>query len=900
MKRNQKLRFNSTFILILLFLLNSYFSKSATNVSINGNGSGRLFDGIGVISGGGGNSRLLIDYPEPYRGYVLDYLFKPKFGAAFKEFKFEIGGDINSTSGVEPSHARTEAENATPFMHRGYETWLIDQAKKRNPGIILSALQWGAPTWVGNLWSQKNADYVTSYIKGLKTVWGYDLDYMGGNQNEHFNGTSTQARDYIVKMLRPTLNANGLSNVKIVAADILSGDWNFATMVKNDTELRNAVSAVGAHYVNHTSTADAKSCGVPIWESEGWTGVGDWDGAFYMAQLLNLNYVRGQMTKTDIWHMINSQYNNVNWPHSGVMEANAPWSGWYKVQPSIWAAAHTNQFAEVGWKYLDSGCGETANGASYVTLKDPNTNNYSIIIVAGANKTDEISFSLSNDLSNSNLHVWKSSREAQFIQQNDIVVSNNQFTISLEAGAIYSLTTTTGQQKGDAGEIPAYGSIGQNYEDDYDSYDIGKTPKYTYDIFGAFEVQNGDRSKVLRQVITDKGLEWTSWADYPWGDPFTEFGDLNWQNYDFSADVKIESTGYACIYGRLGQAMEGRNVSEYNGYKLLIKTNGDWSLSYGNNNIRNMGSEVALSSGTISNFDGNGWHNLKLSFIDNVIKVYIDNELKETVTDDIKCAGMVGFGSGFNYAQFDNVKIQGKPNTVSNILVSGATYVIKSRNSGKVLTPSNYSTNQGANIVQLPYLTNSTTQQWIFEDLGNDYWSIKNDNNGFAMDINGASTADAANNIQWPFTGDYNQQWKVVFNGCFYNLINRKSVKYLDISGGSTADNAQNIQWPANGGKNQQWELILVKSPTKIEEVKSNSFLEVFPNPTKGLLNIQSKIELENAEVSIINQAGMVLHKQNVNSLSNFDIDLTGYSAGFYMIGVKSKSENSIIKIVKY
>lgn len=52
-------------------------AAAATTITINGNASGRTFDGVGAISGGGGNSRLLIDYPEPQRGQILDYLFRP-------------------------------------------------------------------------------------------------------------------------------------------------------------------------------------------------------------------------------------------------------------------------------------------------------------------------------------------------------------------------------------------------------------------------------------------------------------------------------------------------------------------------------------------------------------------------------------------------------------------------------------------------------------------------------------------------------------------------------------------------------------------------------------------------------------------------------------------------------
>ncbi|MBV9258875.1 MAG: hypothetical protein JO215_12755 [Ktedonobacteraceae bacterium] len=61
----------------------SVFAQSAisTAILLNGMSGGRTLDGIGAISGGGGNSRLLIDYPEPYRSQILDYLFKPNCGA---------------------------------------------------------------------------------------------------------------------------------------------------------------------------------------------------------------------------------------------------------------------------------------------------------------------------------------------------------------------------------------------------------------------------------------------------------------------------------------------------------------------------------------------------------------------------------------------------------------------------------------------------------------------------------------------------------------------------------------------------------------------------------------------------------------------------------------------------
>jgi hypothetical protein len=76
------------------------------------------------------------------------------------------------------------------------------------------------------------------------------------------------------------------------------------------------------------------------------------------------------------------------------------------------------------------------------------------------------------------------------------------------------------------------------------------------------------------------------------------------------------------------------------------------------------------------------------------------------------------------------------------------------------------------------------------------------------MDVQYASTADAAGIIQWPANGGPNQDWHVdAVAGAYYQLTARHSGKVLDISGVSQDDGARAIQWPANGGLNQQWTL---------------------------------------------------------------------------------------------
>src|SRR5262245_3322737 len=150
-------------------------ATAATAVTVDGTATGRTFDGVGAISGGGGNSRLLTDYPEPQRGQILDYLFRPNFGAAMQILKVEIGGDTYSTSGAEASHKHSATDLN---CDRGYEWWLMEQAKARNPNIKLAGLSWGAPGWIGNgtFFSTDMINYLVAWLTCARDSHGLTID----------------------------------------------------------------------------------------------------------------------------------------------------------------------------------------------------------------------------------------------------------------------------------------------------------------------------------------------------------------------------------------------------------------------------------------------------------------------------------------------------------------------------------------------------------------------------------------------------------------------------------------------------------------------------------------------------------------------------------------------------
>lgn len=613
---------------------------------------GRTFEGFGALSAGA-SSRLLIDYPEPYRSDILDFLFKPKFGASLQHFKFEIGGDMNSTCGTEPSHARTRDEMLYPkkeYFSRGYEYWMAVEAKKRNPEMIFDALQWGAPGWFdGGFYSQDNADYVASYVKGMKKYFGIDIRYCGLWNEKHIPGLS---RDYVVNNLRPTLDRKGLKNVKIVGNDMYCNyeqnhiPWSYVDEMLNDEQLRKAIGILGYHYIDGQSPQKARDLGIPIWESEASIGTGNWEKAYDFARLSNLNYIRGKVTKAIVWNPIDAYYANLNHHHYGVMQANSPWSGHYVIRPAVWALAHTTQFTDPGWIYVDSGCGITESGSPYVTLTENKKGDNISIIIVTASKKETFRISTGNKRIKE-LAVWKSNEKEQFVKQPPVLSDNQEFFIDLDASSIYTITTTKGQQKGIAvNPIPQEKTFPKNYVEDFESYRLNQTPRYITDQGGVFEVKeekNNKGNKVLQQVITNPLICWDEWGpNNP--EPFTEFGEKEYADYEVSVDFLIEEKGTAKLFGHVPWFES--NTAPH-GIGIFVDEEGDWQY---------IEDQTPVMRGK-ANINRGKWNSLKLIFKAGNTKAYINNDLvAECPTHKKYLKGLAGIGCDWNRIQFDNLK----------------------------------------------------------------------------------------------------------------------------------------------------------------------------------------------------------------------------------------------------
>ncbi|MFF5297036.1 ricin-type beta-trefoil lectin domain protein [Paractinoplanes globisporus] len=764
-------------------------AQAATAITITGASGGRLFDGVGAISGGGGNSRLLVDYPEPQRGQILDYLFKPGYGAATQILKVEIGGDTNSTSGAEPSHEHTRgAVNCT----RGYEWWLAEQAKARNPNIKLYGLSWGAPGWIGggNFWSTDMINYLLDWL-GCAATHGLTIDYLGGWNEKGHNVTWYEN-------LRAALDSHGYRAVKIVASDEFG--WGAADDAVRDSAFANAVSVFGSHYVcgyrssqtSCPSSGNAVSTGKPLWASE--NGSDDYNaGANALARGINRGYLDGKMTAYINWPVIAAITPNIPWATTGLAVASQPWSGSYSVGKNAWVTAQTTQFTAPGWQYLDASSGYLGgnrNNGSYVSLKSPNGTDYSTIIeTMDATAAQSLTFTVGGGLSQGTVHVWatnvRSNNSADYFTHSaDLTPTGGGYSLTVQPGYVYSLTTTTGQGKGTAtGATPA--ALPLPYRDSFDGYPVAGEAKYLMDMQGSFEVATcggGHSGRCVRQMSDQTPIYWTTQL----AEPYALLGDLGWSNYTVASDVLLEKSGYAELIGR-ASAYPHESPANLDGYFLRVTDAGRWSILSNNTS----GAVRTLASGSIAALGTGTWHSLALTFSGSTITAAVDGTTVGSVNDTAWGAGQIGYGTGQGVtAQFDNLSVTpGSGGT-------GSTGVLRGTGSGRCLDVPNATQTDGTLLAI-----------WDCNGGANQWWTLTAGGalsvyGGKCLDVPGHATTAGTRVQIWTCNGGANQQWRLGSDG---SVVGAESGLCLDVTGAATANGSPVEIWTCNGAANQKW-----------------------------------------------------------------------------------------------
>uniref|UniRef100_A0A8C9A162 Galactocerebrosidase n=1 Tax=Prolemur simus TaxID=1328070 RepID=A0A8C9A162_PROSS len=651
-------------------LLCTLLAPSRTYVLDDSDGLGREFDGVGAVSGGGATSRLLVNYPEPYRSQILDYLFKPYFGASLHILKVEIGGDGQTTDGTEPSHMHYALDEN---YFRGYEWWLMKEAKKRNPNITLIGLPWSFPGWLGKGFNwpyvnlQLTAYYVVTWIVGAKHYHDLDIDYVG-IWNERTCDTN------YIKVLRKMLNDQGLQRVKIIASDNL---WEpISASMLLDAELLKAIDVIGAHYPGTHSVRDAKLTAKKLWASEDFSTLNSDMGAGCWGRILNQNYINGYMTSTIAWNLVASYYEQLPYGRCGLMTAQEPWSGHYEVESPVWVSAHTTQFTQPGWYYLKT-VGHLEKGGSYVALTD-GLGNLTIIIETMSHKHSVCvrpflpyfnvsrqfaTFVLKGSFSDiQELQVWytklgKPSERFLFKQLDSLWLldSKGSFTLELQEDELFTLTTLTTGHKGSYPAPPKSQPFPSTYEDDFnvDYPYFSEAPNFA-DQTGVFEYftnmkDTGEHRFTLRQVLNQRPIMWAADAS----NTISIIGDYTWTNLTITCDVYIETPemGGVFIAGRVNKG--GIWIRSARGIFFWIFANGSYRVT------GDLAGWIIYALGRVE-VTAKKWYTLTLTIKGRLASGMLNDKFLWTdIPVNFPKNGWAAIGThSFEFAQFDNFHVE--------------------------------------------------------------------------------------------------------------------------------------------------------------------------------------------------------------------------------------------------
>jgi len=703
-----------------------------TPITVDGNKADQnpanTFKGFGMVSANG-TSRLLLDYksenPKKY-WEILNELFNPTNGAGLNHIKVELGADVNTSTEATPATKRTADEKANVL--RGADWHLVADAKKVNPDITVDALRWADPKWVSDAFNiSTDAGYQARYkwyketIDAVYDTYGVKMDYIDPDKNETGSPDTAWIKYFSQHLKNETDERYDYSKIKIVASDE-NGSIKIATLMKNDADLRNAVDVISMHY-NAYGTADSilmnQTYHKEVWYSEGTApqtfseyrvnasnpagGLGGAGSTLDTANhLINMFYSTdtksAYMTRYEFQPAIGSFYDGGQYSSKELIHADSPWSGYSYSDSGVQMVRHFMNFAKKNWQYVSGasfGDGDGANSITntnnnYLTLTDPDTDDYSMIFTNDSAVPRKYSITVKNlKKAGSDLKVWETrgpdygqAYDANWMKHiDDITPKENgdgsyTFTYIVKPYSIVTLTTTSGQKeyKRDADQAEKNDTVlPLPYTDDFDykekkytSYQDasvlnsseqgylasrGNTPRYTTDIGGAFEVNEGKGNNTLMAIIDQSTHANGEWNPKPGND--TVLGDDRWSNYqvsiDFLLDTATSGTGanYAGIAARNLITSGGDNP----GYILKVFTDGSYQLL--------KGGTVKLS-GNIDGFDNTKWHNEALKVVDNKITAYVDDKQIAEFTDESGqyMSGKVGITSGYYHTQFDNLKVE--------------------------------------------------------------------------------------------------------------------------------------------------------------------------------------------------------------------------------------------------
>ncbi len=463
--------------------------RAANNVN------GLTYKGFGLLNCNG-TSNLLMDYkssnPDAY-WEMMSFLFGGEH-PLFSHVKMEMGNDGNNSTAADACTMRWADEEADVSRSPGFA--MAADAKKLNPDVKISILNWGQPNWVTN--------NETKYIWYRETIfdcyekYGYILDYVNPDVNER-NPDATRIKFFANKIENETEfpeyftqeAIDAYHNIKIVASDE-NKSLNIVPMMLSDPGVYEAGDAIGFHYRSNATQDYIDMADIndkEVWYSEGCATFGytelqenknNANGSFgantiggYQSPLALMDhfinsFVASRRTLYIFQPAIGGFYEGIQYAHKELLSARDPWSGYIHYDPALLMLEHFAKFANVGWENESNtkGIWRTLSGASfasyggssnehatagedgnasYLTLAAPDKTNFSTIFVNNTRNDKTFKIAAKNlALTTDTLDIWVTETDSYMRKGERVALEDGYWTVTVPAFSILTATTLSG------------------------------------------------------------------------------------------------------------------------------------------------------------------------------------------------------------------------------------------------------------------------------------------------------------------------------------------------------------------------------------------------------------------------------------------------------------------------
>ncbi len=94
---------------------------------------------------------------------------------------------------------------------------------------------------------------------------------------------------------------------------------------------------------------------------------------------------------------------------------------------------------------------------------------------------------------------------------------------------------------------------------------------------------------------------------------------------------------------------------------------------------------------------------------------------------------------------------------------------------------------------------------------------------------------------------------------------------------------------PSGNKYRKQDRLVTVEEFTSVKELSANSNVSIYPNPSKGLFTVASKLNKRIASVTVMDAIGKTVYAAST-STNEVEVDLTQMNKGLYMVIIKDEN----------